>query len=584
MQLDYECLLNLMRPHVNEESYPLANQFGQEMRRAVSRYQSILLDMAAKNESIQRESNKDSSKTPEETSRVDEEKEEEEEEKIDTPTPQQGLGPVAASTPKKTIPGTNKKYSSDIHPSYLHPSDSQESIVKQAREDNGSIDEDRQSTSSRGAELYGFALNSLKKNKQYVQSMVQKSVRSISNMTSTTAQRLASFNNVDDGSYYQNGTASQHQSRASSMSSPDEAKNCFDPYRYRLWSTIGDFLCVSDDCQAKPGDPCCVSEGVFYSSVCQFSDSVRAHFLQLLQPYTATGKTQQPHLKSSTSVEFINACSSRSPNKSSSHSRRNSTSKSPKIRPKSFLSGDNHAFEELPPITGTKKHRRGFSMDQNSFPNSSQFNIADYKPSHIVVLMTNSTECPHCDHMIYDEEILAGWPNTDTEILTMCPHCFKFLQPQLTIRLLAHFLGSGSPSSQPGSPLASPQSSANANKPRFSNKGLVEIRVPFLNPMNLRSRLEHLLENGQVWIPTADTLTKQCALVWNLVWWCYRIGLPTHLLQALPYWLIQRQAIQIDKVGQAKLFMDDPVHIQFTEENSVIELSFIDIHFFRKYS
>ncbi|KAA3676243.1 DENN domain-containing protein 4, partial [Paragonimus westermani] len=77
-------------------------------------------------------------------------------------------------------------------------------------------------------------------------------------------------------------------------------------------------------------------------------------------------------------------------------------------------------------------------------------------------------------------------------------------------------------------------------------KALMEFTQFYLSPFVLRKSLETVLqregdESFRLHSPKHGLLYRHERLAWNLVWYIHRLGLPTHLLDAFPAWLMEHQ-------------------------------------------
>uniref|UniRef100_A0A0R3TRQ9 UDENN domain-containing protein n=1 Tax=Rodentolepis nana TaxID=102285 RepID=A0A0R3TRQ9_RODNA len=188
-----------------------------------------------------------------------------------------------------------------------------------------------------------------------------------------------------------------------------------------------------------------------------------------------------------------------------------------------------------------QKHARSESPRSSkpphpSLPNNNNATIvrssatSTAKVQELRVICTTCTPCEGCGRLLYDEEVMADWVAAGVDAFT-CAACQKSaIVPRLTVRTVAIL--------EPISDSASPMS-----------HGLIEISVPFLSPLVLRRQLEAILGRnadgmGAQAFSSSQLLSHRRGrvLLWNLVYLLHRVGLPTHLLDAYPAWLMDAQS------------------------------------------
>ncbi|CAH8555599.1 unnamed protein product [Schistosoma turkestanicum] len=228
--------------------------------------------------------------------------------------------------------------------------------------------------------------------------------------------------------------------------------------------------------------------------------------------------------------------------------------------------------------------------------NDSQFSNINhhYCITHLNIFITTCSICSKCKHYVYDEEIMAGWSTDENDHRTICPFCKTYFIPQLSIRIFGDTSGGGggggvashgynqsvklsqnqstmkhfhTPSiSQSLNNLSNvqcdrndstesiPVKSYNSGSPGQSTSvGLMEMTFSYLSPFVIRKTLETIIQNeGDECLRCRSIphslLNRSGQLTWNLVWLMHRLGLPTHLLDSLPLWMINYQAEQRRKV------------------------------------
>ena len=79
-------------------------------------------------------------------------------------------------------------------------------------------------------------------------------------------------------------------------------------------------------------------------------------------------------------------------------------------------------------------------------PNPMKFTLTpecgeDLDPdAELKVKIWSSYTCSHCQRMIYDEQILAGWGHEESNLSTTCPYCDMASVAQLSIEVQCCFL------------------------------------------------------------------------------------------------------------------------------------------------
>nr|CDS32897.1 c myc promoter binding protein [Hymenolepis microstoma] len=171
-----------------------------------------------------------------------------------------------------------------------------------------------------------------------------------------------------------------------------------------------------------------------------------------------------------------------------------------------------------------------FSLPNNNATIVRSSAASTAKVQELRVICTTCTPCGGCGRLLYDEEVMAEWVAAGVDTFT-CTACQKTaVVPRLTVRTVAIL--------EPISDSASPMS-----------HGLIELSVPFLSPLVLRRQLEIILGRnadgmGAQAFSSSQLLSHRRGrvLLWNLVYLLHRVGLPTHLLDAYPAWLMDAQS------------------------------------------
>jgi len=169
---------------------------------------------------------------------------------------------------------------------------------------------------------------------------------------------------------------------------------------------------------------------------------------------------------------------------------------------------------------------------------------------HLIVQMSSCSKCTKCKCVNYDEEIMAGWTDQDSNLNTHCYVCNAKFVPFLTIEILdkrnrkakkrSHPLSSTSSNTEEAI-LKTPrrQSSNSSNNSPFrtsstSTDELYELAFPYLSSLVLRKEVESLLQNEGIQVVATPQFVDQHPIIyWNLVWYFKRLNLPTNLFDLL---------------------------------------------------
>lgn len=195
--------------------------------------------------------------------------------------------------------------------------------------------------------------------------------------------------------------------------------------------------------------------------------------------------------------------------------------------------------------------------------------------------MCSCTRCPHCQALVYDEEIMTGWSADESNLNSLCPFCAHPFVPLLTIRLVRHpgpfssdiveeswyakksgvsprrsrfdrHAMSPDDSNNPNNPngLIGDASTKSWNRPRLfpsrspDHRNSADFKetsmtVPFVNPLVLRRELENVLSSNELALAARDFIDTHPILFWNLVFYFQRLSVPSHLTQwigQLDFW------------------------------------------------
>ncbi|KAH8857030.1 C-myc promoter-binding protein [Schistosoma japonicum] len=263
---------------------------------------------------------------------------------------------------------------------------------------------------------------------------------------------------------------------------------------------------------------------------------------------------------------------------------------------RSTLQSNNNDSESSPPSSST-------SLSITTTTDSQLPNNNNHCITQLNIFITTCSTCPKCKHYVYDEEIMAGWSTDENDYRTFCPFCRFYFIPQLSLRIFGdtcngvdgnadysdsvklqkhqqqskeqQFCASTSHSSNNVSNVRnSNDDSVDLIKPQSSvplqstSMGLMESTFSYLSPYVIRKSLETIIQNeGDECLHCQSfqhsLLNRHAQLTWNLVWLIYRLGLPTHLLDSLPMWLINYQAEQRMKF---KTTQKNPSHRHYHDQ------------------
>ncbi|KAL5255927.1 hypothetical protein ACHWQZ_G011222 [Mnemiopsis leidyi] len=229
-------------------------------------------------------------------------------------------------------------------------------------------------------------------------------------------------------------------------------------------------------------------------------------------------------------------------------------------------------------------------------PNPMKFTLTpacgeDLDPdAELKVKIWSSYSCSHCQRMIYDEQILAGWGHEESNLSTTCPYCDMKSVAQLSIEVTYRSVNSESEpvtprmhressisktqpidtnniqislegeddtmdsyesgninfampepirrerKSRSGSVLASMNPRTMSMKKKKEEDNTVErIEVPYLCPIVLRKEVECVCESdGPGEMVKDDLATSHTIVFWNMVWWFCRENLSSSLPLYIP--------------------------------------------------
>jgi len=61
--------------------------------------------------------------------------------------------------------------------------------------------------------------------------------------------------------------------------------------------------------------------------------------------------------------------------------------------------------------------------------------VHDSQAPQLHVDLSSCSQCPSCRRLLYDEQIMANWSNSDADYKTTCPYCHTRLVASLTITM-----------------------------------------------------------------------------------------------------------------------------------------------------
>lgn len=130
--------------------------------------------------------------------------------------------------------------------------------------------------------------------------------------------------------------------------------------------------------------------------------------------------------------------------------------------------------------------------------------------------ISSNFRCEHCQSLLYDEEITAGWTANDCNFNTYCQFCSK----EVVTRLIIYIKDS---------------------REEGSRK---ELSVLYLNPLVLRRQLETIIEGeGDLSLTDENFSINHSEIFWNLLWYFRRLNVPSNLPGLLAKDVSSRQVV-----------------------------------------
>eukprot|EP00117_Sycon_ciliatum_P047411 scpid14244/ scgid0969/ C-myc promoter-binding protein; DENN domain-containing protein 4A len=212
------------------------------------------------------------------------------------------------------------------------------------------------------------------------------------------------------------------------------------------------------------------------------------------------------------------------------------------------LSGSLTSMPGLSPRLGM--HRRTPSNgSDNTANNVSHVVVAlkeelDHSAHSVIATMASCTRCHHCECLVFDEQIMAGWQADDSDFNTNCPYCSKHFIAFLSITIELNSVYLTTPQQVPLSEDEleerfrrvrridlSPTATSGATTLYLCS--LPEISVPYLSPLLLRKEVETLLDQDSSILSKSVLVDQHPIIYWNLLWYFDRLGLPSFLTNLL---------------------------------------------------
>ncbi|CAD5226693.1 unnamed protein product [Bursaphelenchus xylophilus] len=145
------------------------------------------------------------------------------------------------------------------------------------------------------------------------------------------------------------------------------------------------------------------------------------------------------------------------------------------------------------------------------------------------VVLSSASKCPTCESIIYDEELMNGWKMGSVNMNSTCPLCLTSFSPSLSIFIqerpleklasswyvpfIFNFLGDEKCST-------------------IDDHGVkdgLNLSVPFLSPIALKKEMEMLLLNDPSSFARPSLKVSHPVVFWNLLYYCRRLDLPSHI-------------------------------------------------------
>uniref|UniRef100_A0A915DDG4 Pentatricopeptide repeat-containing protein n=1 Tax=Ditylenchus dipsaci TaxID=166011 RepID=A0A915DDG4_9BILA len=156
--------------------------------------------------------------------------------------------------------------------------------------------------------------------------------------------------------------------------------------------------------------------------------------------------------------------------------------------------------------------------------------IKDNNGAFIDVVLCSCSACSSCNAVIYDEELMAGWNVDDSNLNSVCPYCNHSFLPSLKVKIRSRRQELSSSWYVPLSINISGEGTGSSQNLVSDNKNDDEFSVPFISPLVLRRELESLLLPNPLALSQVSLRISNPVIFWNLLYYCRRLDLPTHIL------------------------------------------------------
>jgi len=186
--------------------------------------------------------------------------------------------------------------------------------------------------------------------------------------------------------------------------------------------------------------------------------------------------------------------------------------------------------EQLPAsFEPNKENKKNNHQTNFALPSSSTCFTQMY--SEVEVKMISCSKCSSCKCLIYDEEIMSGWTDDDSDLKTHCFACNAVFVPFLDIEIKD-----------------CRETMTSSTSKQESNK-IIELTFPYLSPFVLRKGIEDLLDNeGNSVLRSPSFVDLHPIIYWNLVWYFRRLKLFSNLFN-----LLLRSELLINKSKSSSL-------------------------------
>ncbi|CAD5116854.1 DgyrCDS5698 [Dimorphilus gyrociliatus] len=158
----------------------------------------------------------------------------------------------------------------------------------------------------------------------------------------------------------------------------------------------------------------------------------------------------------------------------------------------------------------------GETISINQQITGSNQSLSQIVQTKIEAQISSNFRCEHCQSLLYDEEITAGWTSNDCNFNTNCQFCSKEVVTRLVIYI----------------------------KDSRKDGSRRELSVLYLNPLVLRRQLESIIENeGDLSLTDENFSIDHAEVFWNLLWYFRRLNVPSNLPGLLAKDVSSRQVV-----------------------------------------